>query len=594
MKRRSRLSLVWTLWAVQSTTSVALGADDQIAQHLEAAQRAEHAQDYASASREYEEILKVQPNQPLIRQSLAVTYHLQNRYPEAIAEFQRAIRLDSKLWGAYLFLGMDYYKTNQFTAAIPALEKSIELNAKMAEPEARFWLGTTYAALNRLEDAIKEFHRDLELRSKDVDVLYSLTRAYDQSAAAVFARLGQIEPHSAAASILQAERYMEENRADLARVEYRNAVRVRPDLAGSIPALAKDNTPGPGDSTPAISSFDAQANLELADLFASAGDDKDSAAILKNLAAQKGADAKANELIAKVKTRPGTTAMGGGRETLEGIALLRQGRFQDAEKPLSDACTKSTNPYLRLYLVRAYMGTGEYAPAESELRKILSADPKNVDALDLLGRNYKRQAEVALQQMTAIDPDSYGVHELLGRQHEERTEFDLAIQEYQAALSKRPDAGGIRYAIGNVYRKLSQYDQAEHWLMEEIKRNPYHGLAQYRLGSVYIEEGKPDQAIPHLEEALRSHPRLVDARLDLGRAYTATGRYDDAITALKQAAALEPDNDRVHYLLSTAYSKQGKREEAQAELATYQRLTRLRLQRTQQDVRNASDSLGGK
>ena len=68
----------------------------------------------------------------------------------------------------------------------------------------------------------------------------------------------------------------------------------------------------------------------------------------------------------------------------------------------------------------------------------------------------------------------------------------------------------------------------------------------------------------------------------------------DAITALKQVAVSEPDNDRVHYLLSAAYSKQGKREEAQLELATYQRLTRSRLQRTQQDVRDASESVAGK
>ena len=155
-------------------------------------------------------------------------------------------------------------------------------------------------------------------------------------------------------------------------------------------------------------------------------------------------------------------------------------------------------------------------------------EPKNIDALHLLGRNYKRQAEAALQQMIEMDADAYGVHELLGRQHEERTEFDPAIQEYQAALAKRPDAGGIRYAIGNVYSKMSQYDQAEHWLTEEIQRNPYHGLAQYRLGSIYVEQGKADEAIPHLELALRSHPNLTDARLDLGRAYTAKGRYEEA------------------------------------------------------------------
>src|SRR5205085_7430857 len=111
-------------------TSIGLGADARITQRLEAAQRAERAHDYASASRDYEEVLKLQPNLALIRQSLAITYHLQNRYPEAISEFNRALKIDATLWGAFLFLGMDYYKTNQFALAIQPLETSIVLNAK--------------------------------------------------------------------------------------------------------------------------------------------------------------------------------------------------------------------------------------------------------------------------------------------------------------------------------------------------------------------------------------------------------------------------------------------------------------------------------
>src|SRR5579863_5328501 len=235
---RNGYSLARTLSVGFLMTIVGLGADGQISERIEAAQRAERAQDYASASHEYQEILKLQPNLALIRQSLAITYHLQNRYPEAISEFQRALRLDSTLWGAWLFLGMDYYKSNQFDLAIQPLEKCISLNAQMAEPEARFWLGATYSALNRPEDAVRELRRDLELRPKDVDMLYNLTKAYDQSAASVFERLGQIEPRSAAVWLLQAERFTEENRADLARLEYRNAVRLRPDFTGWIPAPA--------------------------------------------------------------------------------------------------------------------------------------------------------------------------------------------------------------------------------------------------------------------------------------------------------------------------------------------------------------------
>jgi tetratricopeptide (TPR) repeat protein len=549
------MRFVFAVLLAFSTTSGGAAADTQLAEHLDAAQRAERAQNYLAASKEYEAILSVHPEQALVRQSLAVTYHLQDRYPEAITEFQRALKQDPKLWGAWLFLGMDYYKTNRFPQAISPLEKSIALNDKMAEPEARYWLGSTYSALGRPEDAVKEFRRDLELRPKNADVLYILTRTYDQAAGAVFERLGRIEPNPAAVFLLQAERFLDENKLDLAKVEYRKALQIRPDFAGRISALAAD-VPNAADRNLPVSTSDAKAKRELAAL--------------------------------STAHPSGSAALAAARQ---GISFMEQGHFEDARPLLEKAiASANANAYLKLSLIRCYSETGDYLTAEDHLRKFLSVDPQNADALDLLGRNYKHLASATLEQLMAVDPDSYGVHELLGQRHEEKTEFDLAIQEYKKALAKRPDSGGIRYAIGNVYLKTSQYDQAERWLSEEVKRNPYHGLAQYRLGSVLVEEGKAAEAIPHLQQALLSHPQLTDARLELGRAYTAAGRYDESIAELKQVVQSEPDNDRVHYLLSAAYAKQGKRQQAQEELMAYQRLTRMRLERTQHDINAVSNS----
>jgi len=190
-------------------TPQALGSDSSTAQHLDAARQAEQGHNYAEASRQYQEILKANPKLALIHQSLAVTYHLQNLFPQAIAEFEQAIRLDPTLFGSYLFLGMDFYKSNQFKLAIAPLQKSIELNAAIAEPEARFWLAAAYSALDRPLNAVRELRRDLLLRPKDCDVLYYLIKAYDQSSAGVYERLGRIEPRSAAVALLQGERLAE-------------------------------------------------------------------------------------------------------------------------------------------------------------------------------------------------------------------------------------------------------------------------------------------------------------------------------------------------------------------------------------------------
>ncbi len=593
-----RLILLICIGGLSHAAQQRSAIEEQMSVHLAAAQQAERVKDYAAASREYEEILKQQPKLALIRQSLAVTYHLQNRYPEAILEFQRVLRLDSTMWGSCLFLGMDYYKTNQFRLAIAPLENSISLNAKMAEPEARFWLAVTYSALDRPEDAVRELRRDLTLRPGDIDVLYYLTKAYDQAAGSVFEHLGQIDPHAAAVSLLEAERFLEENRSDLAALQYRNSLRLRPDFAGWIPALDHRNNDERTISDLTISATDAQADLQLAALLAAAGDLGQSSTVLQNLTRLKSANSKTAELIREGSARLAGSQhkseplnRGQAEEFMKGMNLVRQGRFREAEEPLSRAAEQSSSPFLQLLLIRSFVESGDGARVEDRLRKLLAAEPDNVDALHLLGRSYKRQAEATLQQMIQIDADSYGVHELLGKQHEEKTEYEAAIEKYQAALAKRPDLAGIRYAIGNVYRKMSRYNEAEKWLTEELARNPYHGLAHYRLGSIYVEQEKPDLAIPHLLQALKSHPQLTDAQLDLGRAYAAKGQYKEAIAAFRNVALSDPANDRVHYLLSIAYTKEGRRTEAQTELGAYQRLTRDRLQRTQQDVKDVSNSL---
>jgi tetratricopeptide (TPR) repeat protein len=568
--------------------------DDALAKHLAAAEAAEKNHDYSAAAREYEEVLKTKPELAMIRQSLAINYHLGNHYPEAIEEFQRALKIDPSLWGSYLFLGMDFYKTNQFARAVAPLEKSIALNPKMAEGEARFWLGASYVALDKPEDAVRELGRDLELRANDIDVLYPLTKAYDQAAENSFQQIGVLEPQSAAVSLLQAERFLDENRRDLAVLQYRRVLALRPDLAGSILSLAGDAKAKRPTEDMAISTTDAKANVSLAALLAQAGDKNGATAVLEGLSAAR----PANDLVAQIVKRAKAHVLtanpshpAGEKDLLTGIELIEQGHFSQAEEPLSRANRQSRDDFLQLLSIRSFVEAGAGDQVKDRLRAFLIRQPQNVDALLLKGHTYKQQAQQTLQRMTEIDADSYGVHELLGKQHEEKTEYELAIKEYRAALEKRPDLAGIRYAIGNVYRKMSQFDEAQKWLTEELARNPYHGLAHYRLGSIEIEQGRAQDAIVNLKEALHSHPGLIDAQLDLGRAYTADAKYTEAIATLKHVSALAPDNDRVHYLLSMAYSKQGKRTDAQSEMALYHRLTRDRLQRTQRDVQDLSNSL---
>jgi len=536
---------------------LAPGADGEVRQRLAAAQQAEQKQDYASAGAQYQAILAEHPEMATIRQSLALTYHLRNQFTEAISEFQRAVAADPTLWGSYLFLGMDYYKTNQFEKAIGALQKSVALNGKMAEPEARFWLGASEAALGRQSEALREFRRAAELRPKDVETLYQLAKTNEENASATFQKIGQLNPRAAVVSLLQAERFAAENRREQARSEYRVAVTLRPDFAGSVPSL---EPVGERLGTVAITGADAKANFELAQFYATQRDAARARMAREALTALAPADAVARQYASR-KTRAATAA----------ITL-----------------------WTRLFEARTQSEAYECAAAEAALKELLVRDVHNLDVLLALGKNYQRWAESVLRQMIEISPDSYRVHQLTGEQQEQKTEYQKALASYHTALAKQPELSGIRFAIGQVYWKMQQYDEAERWLLEELKRNPHHGLAHYRLGSIYTERGKADEAIEHLTEALQSHPGMNAAEFDLGRALVLKARYGDAVKVLLRLAASDPENDRVHYVLANAYRKMGKGSEAQAEFAKYQELSRKRLTRVQKDIKDVTESLEGK
>lgn len=531
-----------------------------VQRHLAAARQAEQSGDYKTASAEYEELTRLVPNEAGVHQSLALAYHLENHFAQAIPEFNRALDLNPNLWGALLFLGVDLYKTNHFNKALGYLEKSIKVEPIHAEPEARFWLGAAYAALGRPVDAIREYRRAAELRPKDIEVLYQVAALYDQQGSSLFERIGTIEPRAAAVSLLQAERLLAENRASLAVIEYRRAITLRPDLKSAIPSLEQTEPAAPEQSE-TISGADARACGGLAAYWRVNGQTTKSDELFAHLSKLVPADDVARKYVISAQS-----------------PSLRVNLPDD------------TRLWSQLQQVSKHLQAGDYRLAETLLQELLDGDPRNIDGLLALGKTYKRWAESILERMTAINPDAPRVHQLQGEREEAKGNYEGALQSYRTALDRQPNQPGLAYAIGNVYWKLHQYDDAEVWLGKELSQNPHHGLAHYRLGSLYTEQGKSGQAIAHLTEALAAHPEWVDARFDFGRALSLAGRQEEAVAQFRKVAADGPPNDRVHYLLSNALRRLGRNEEADSEMARYQDLTRKRLERTQRTVRDFTDS----
>jgi tetratricopeptide (TPR) repeat protein len=545
--------------------------DKQIESYLREAQQAEQTKDYQRSAEAYRKILQIRPQWALIHQSLGVVQHLQNHYPEAIAAFEEALKLDPSLWGSHLFLGMDYYRTNQFLKAISALEQSIKLNPKLAENEARLWLGSSYLALDRFAEALEQFRRLVELKPRDLEALYNLAQAYNRFSARLFTRITESDPESAEAHRLQAEWFEGQDQLVEAIDEYAQVVKERPDWEGVRQKIAslylKKN-----DLEKAAQALEEELRIAPADeallrLLQSVNErlKRDSRPSPDNVSAR---TAVVSSSASSNAPGPGTAA-----PLSQGISRFRARDFTGASESFSRAIKDEPgNIPATVYLARSHFELGSYEQSIVLLRNPERFPSHQLEALFWAGKSYQELAALTLQRMIDLDPLSYRVHQMSGELLEDKRKYAEAIDAYQKALKQSPELTGIRFAIGNAYWKMQNLDEALVWLKDELSRNPYHALANSKAGNIYLAKGNTELAIPFLERAAQANPGLLAAQQDLAKAYTNQGRHQEAIDRLKIVAEADPEDESIRYLLSAAYKKTGDLEAAEAELRAFTQL----------------------
>lgn len=445
-------------------------ADATIQAHLESARAAQAAQDYGAAASEYASIVELQPANALVRQSLGVALHLAGRYPEAILHLREAVRLDGRLWGAYLFLGMDSYRVGQYEQALAALQRSLALNPKLVE--ASRWLGLTCAALGRFELAISHLSSVRENEGADEETLYHLAKAYDNRADQLFEQIGREEPDSPFVFLLQAERFAFEGEAGRARAELERAAEQRPDLAGisfagvAQPAADSQEAPVPDEFSAVRSSF---------------------------LNGRYAAAAK----LAK-------DALGSGPDRIEGMYWLGRSYKGLAAATLEQLAEVAPDSY------RADQLEAEFHAAKTEFSKALAA----------------------YQRALAKRPQLPGLRYAIGVVHWRAGRFAEAVRWLEEELGRNPHHVLARHRLGSILLDLGRPEDALRHLVA-ASGSGSSSEARFDLGRAHLEVGDYPAAAGELEVVVRSEPSHERARFLLARAYRAMGRVADAARELE-------------------------------------------------------------
>ncbi len=221
---------------------------------------------------------------------------------------------------------------------------------------------------------------------------------------------------------------------------------------------------------------------------------------------------------------------------------------------------------------------GRLQAAEQIYRQILAADPKQADAIHLLGvaAHQRGQHEVAvdhIRRAIGLRPKEPAYYNNLAEAYRAWGRSDEAIECYQRALQLKPDYAEAHNNLGNAWKAQGKLDQALACYQRALELKPRYAEAYANLGNVWQDLGKPVQAIECYRQALQLQPSYVAVHMSLGAVWQAQGKLEQAIECYQRALELQPDNAAVHNELGIAWRERGSAMQARE---CFQRAAELR------------------
>jgi predicted O-linked N-acetylglucosamine transferase (SPINDLY family) len=204
---------------------------------------------------------------------------------------------------------------------------------------------------------------------------------------------------------------------------------------------------------------------------------------------------------------------------------------------------------------------GRLGDAEQLYRRILSADPKQIEALRLLGvlANQAGKPELAVQWISSAisqglaTPDAYCN---LGSALRRVGKLSGAIDAYRQAITLQPDFAEAHNSLGVTLKAVGQADPAIQAFEAAIALRPDFVDARSNLAVALLDAARYDEAIDAAERALSVKPDHVEAVLLLGNAQRFTGKLDLAVTTYRRAIAIRPGYAEAHFNLGQVLKDQ--------------------------------------
>jgi Tfp pilus assembly protein PilF len=290
MNRKGVCGFLWLM--LLSSLSPALDqsvsdAQQQSATHLREAHRLLSENKPAAAIPEFRVAVALDPSNIDAHGNLGVLLFFQNNYTEAIPELREALRMKPDLWKIQALLGIGELRTGDTAAARADLERSFpELQETKVRIETGMELIEIYSATGDLDKASAVVSVLRNLAPENQEVLYAAYRIHSDLAREAILSLSLVAPKSALMYQVIAHEAARRGDTPAAIREYREALKISPNLPGlhfELAEMLHSLPPTPETVAQANSEYEAalkqnpldeKADLRLAEIAENNGDQK--------------------------------------------------------------------------------------------------------------------------------------------------------------------------------------------------------------------------------------------------------------------------------------------------------------------------------
>ncbi len=211
---------------------------------------------------------------------------------------------------------------------------------------------------------------------------------------------------------------------------------------------------------------------------------------------------------------------------------------------------------------------GRLHEAEAIYRQILQADPKQPDALHLLGvvahqAGHDESAVELIGRALAVNPRHADAHYNLGNALLRMGRAKDAADSFRKAVKIKSGFVEALCNLGVALKELGDLDEAAKSQRKAIALNPNYAEAHNNLGVALKEMGRPSEALDHFRKAAALNPGYAEALANLGNGLKDKGELENAVECYRKAVAIRPNYAEAHANLGVALGEMGRLKEAE-------------------------------